>query len=203
MFPFPVYQHPIILASKSPRRIELMQQAGLQFTVQIAGESDEHFPPQLQCEEIPLFLARQKADTFLRTVAITDNTIVATADTIVWINHQALGKPADRQEAIDMLEILSGNMHHVYTGVCLTTNHKQRSFFAASKVFFRNLTNDEITFYVDHYHPYDKAGAYGIQEWIGFVGIEKIEGCYYNVVGLPIEKLYCELRGFVSNEQSP
>jgi len=193
----------IILASKSPRRIELMQQAGLQFTVQLSGETDEHYPPELQREEIPLFLARLKADAFLRTVGIPDNTIVVTADTIVWMNNQALGKPADRQEAIDMLKILSGNMHYVYTGVCLTANHKQHTFFAESRVFFRNLTDEEIAFYVDNYHPYDKAGAYGIQEWIGYVGIEKIEGCYYNVVGLPMEKLYRELCGFVSNEQSP
>ena len=191
------------MASKSPRRIELMQQAGLQFTVQLACETDEHYPPELQREEIPLFLARLKADAFLCTVAIPGNTIVVTADTIVWMNNQVFGKPADRQEAIDMLEMLSGNMHHVYTGVCLTTNHKQHTFFAESKVFFRNLTREEIIFYVDHYHPYDKAGAYGIQEWIGLVGIEKIEGCYYNIVGLPIEKLYRELYGFVSNEQSP
>ena len=203
MFPFPIYQVPIILASKSLRRIELMQQAGLQFAVQLAGEIDERYPPALRREEIPLFLARTKADAFLRAVAIPDDTIVVTADTIVWFNNQALGKPADRQEAIDMLEMLSGNVHQVYTGVCLTTNHRQHAFFAESKVFFRKLTGEEITFYVDHYQPYDKAGAYGIQEWIGFVGIEKIEGCYYNVVGLPIQKLYCELCGFVSNEQSP
>ena len=173
-----------------------MQQAGLQFTVQLAGETDEQYPPELQREEIPLFLARLKADVFLRTIAIPDDTVLITADTIVWINNQALGKPVCRQEAIDMLETLSGNMHQVYSGVCLTTNHKQHTFFAESKVFFRKLTIGEITFYVDHYQPFDKAGAYGIQEWIGLVGIEKIEGCYYNVVGLPIEKLYSELCRF-------
>ena len=132
-------------------------------------------------------------------VAIPHDTIVVTADTIVWINDRILGKPADRQEAIDMLEILSDNMHHVYTGVCLTTNEKQHSFFAESKVYFRKLTNDEITFYVDHYQPYDKAGAYGIQEWIGYVGIEKIEGSHYNVMGLPIQKLYEELYKYVKS----
>ena len=203
MSPIPICQVPLILASKSPRRIELMQQAGLQFTVQLAGETDEHYPPQLQREEIPLFLVRRKADAFMRAVAVPDNTIVVTADTIVWMNHQALGKPADRREAINMLEMLSGDMHHVYTGVCLTMNHKQRTFFAESKVFFRKLTGEEIAYYVDHYQPYDKAGAYGIQEWIGLVGIEKIEGCYYNVMGLPIERLYRELCGLMSSEQSP
>ena len=194
---FPVYQVPIILASKSPRRVELMNQAGLQFTVQLAGETDELYPAELQREEIPLFLARLKADAFLHAVAIPDNTIVVTADTIVWINGRELGKPADRQEAIDMLEILSGNMHLVYTGVCLTTNSKQQSFFDESKVYFRKLTREEIIFYVDSCQPYDKAGAYGIQEWIGYVGIEKINGSHYNVMGLPIQKLYCELCNFL------
>jgi len=191
----------IILASKSPRRIELMQQAGLQFTVQLADEIDELYPSELQREEIPLFLARLKADAFLRMVAIPDDAIVVTADTIVWINNRVLGKPADRQEAIDMLKILSGAMHRVYTGVCLSTNDKQHVFFDESKVYFRKLTNDEITFYVDRCQPYDKAGAYGIQEWIGYVGIEKIEGSHYNVMGLPIQKLYCELRDFKTKIQ--
>ena len=195
--PFPVYQVPIILASKSPRRVELMQQAGLQFTVQLAGDIDELYPPELQREEIPLYLARLKADAFLHAVAIPDNTIVVTADTIVWINEQILGKPTGRQEAIDMLKILSGNMHQVYTGICLATNSRKHAFFAESKVYFRKLTNDEISFYVDRYQPYDKAGAYGIQEWIGYIGIEKIEGSYYNVMGLPIQKLYCELCNFI------
>ena len=184
-----------------------MQQAGLQFTIQLAGETDEQYPPELQREEIPLFLARLKADAFLRAVAIPNDTIVVTADTIVWINNQVLGKPADRQEAIDMLEILSGAMHRVYTGVCLSTTRKQHAFFAESKVFFRKLTAEEIIFYVDRYQPFDKAGAYGIQEWIGHVGIEKIEGSYANIVGLPIQQLYSELNDFIlsvsSNELSP
>ncbi len=196
--PFPIYQVPVILASKSPRRIELMQQVGLRFTVQLAGETDEIYPPQLQREEIPLFLARLKADAFMQAMPIADDTIVVTADTIVWIDNRVLGKPADRPDAIEMLETLSGNMHQVYTGVCLTTNHKQRQFFAESKVYFRKLTRQEITYYVDHYQPFDKAGAYGIQEWIGYVGIEKIEGSYYNVMGLPVQKLYRELCGFIA-----
>ena len=196
-FPFPIYRTPIILASKSPRRIELMQQTGLQFTVQLAGETDELYPIGLQREEIPLYLARLKADAFLRAVAIPNDAIVVTADTIVWINNRVLGKPAKRQEAIDMLEILSGNMHRVYTGVCLTTTGKQHAFFDESKVYFRKLTNDEISFYVDRCHPYDKAGAYGIQEWIGYVGVEKIEGSYSNVMGLPVQKLYCGLCDFI------
>jgi len=174
-----------------------MQQTGLQFTVQLAGETDELYPIGLQREEIPLYLARLKADAFLRAVAIPNDAIVVTADTIVWINNRVLGKPAKRQEAIDMLEILSGNMHRVYTGVCLTTTGKQHAFFDESKVYFRKLTNDEISFYVDRCHPYDKAGAYGIQEWIGYVGVEKIEGSYSNVMGLPVQKLYCGLCDFI------
>ena len=183
----------IILASKSPRRIELMQQAGLPFTVRLAGEIDEVYPPELQREEIPLYLARLKAEAFMCAVAIPDDTVVVTADTIVWVDNRVLGKPSGREDAIRMLETLSGNMHQVYTGVCLTTRQKQHTFFAESKVFFRPLTGDEIVFYVDRYQPYDKAGAYGIQEWIGYVGIEKVEGSFYNVMGLPIQKLYCEL----------
>ena len=173
-----------------------MQQTGLQFTVQLAGETDEVYPPDLQREEIPLYLARLKADAFMQTVVISDETVVVTADTIVWIDNGVLGKPSGREEAIQMLKVLSGNMHQVYTGVCLTTNRQQRTFFAETKVFFRKLTDEEITFYVDRYQPFDKAGAYGIQEWIGYVGIEAIEGSYYNVVGLPVQKLYCELMEF-------
>ena len=175
-----------------------MQQAGLQFTVQLVGDTDETYPPELQREEIPLFLACLKADAFFQAVAIPDDTIVVTADTIVWINNRVLGKPSGRQDAIDMLEILSGNMHQVFTGVCIATNTKRHVFFAESKVFFRKLTMDEIIFYVDQFQPYDKAGAYGIQEWIGYVGIEKIEGSHYNVMGLPIQKLYRELCEFIN-----
>ena len=188
-----------ILASKSPRRIELMQQLGLQFTVQLVGEIDEEYPPELLGKEIPLFLARLKANSFLKVVTIPDNTIVITADTIVWVDGFALGKPSCRQEAVEMLEKLSGKKHYVYSGVCLTTNDKQRAFFDETKVFFKNLSSEEINFYVDNYQPYDKAGAYGIQEWIGLVGIEKIEGSYFNVVGMPIQKLYSELCVFTKS----
>ncbi len=198
MPPFPVYRVPLILASKSPRRIELMQQAGLQFTVQLAGEVDEIYPPELQREEIPLYLAQLKADAFVKSVTISDDTVVVTADTIVWINDRVLGKPAGPREAVEMLETLSGNMHQVYTGVCFAAKHKRHTFFAESKVWFRKLTSQEIAWYVDNYRPFDKAGAYGIQEWIGYVGIEKIEGSYYNVMGLPIQKLYRELCDFIA-----
>ena len=193
---FKILHIPVILASKSPRRLELMQQAGFKVKIVLADEIDEQYPPELQREEIPLFLAKLKADAFFRTKSISDETVVVTADTIVWINNQTLGKPAGRQEAIEMLETLSDNIHYVYTGVCLTSNNKQRCFCDESKVFFRKLSYEEITYYVDNYHPFDKAGAYGIQEWLGMVGIEKIEGSYSNIVGLPVEKVYCELREF-------
>ena len=186
----------LILASQSPRRIELMQLMQLQFTVQIAGETDEIYPLGLQREEISLYLARLKADFFLRETEIDDETVVITADTIVWIGDRVLGKPTDRQDAVNILKTLSDNTHQVFTGVCLTTNNKRHSFFDESKVFFRHLTDDEIHFYIDRWQPYDKAGAYGIQEWIGYVGIEKIEGSHTNVMGLPTQKLYCALRDF-------
>jgi len=199
ILPFPVYQVPIVLASKSPRREELMRQVGFRFIVQVAGETDEQYPQELQREEIPLFLARLKADAFLQSFTIPDDTIVVTADTIVWLNGRVLGKPVDRTDAVEMLEALSDKMHHVYTGVCLTTNKNQRAFFDESKVFFGKLSHEEINFYVDRYQPYDKAGAYGIQEWIGYTGIERIEGSYHNVMGLPIQKLYNELCNFIKS----
>ena len=186
----------LILASKSPRRMELMQQAGLQFTTHLAGETDEIYPSHLQREEIPLFLSQIKADAYLSVVEITDDTVVITADTIVWINNKTLEKPADRNEAIEMLETLSGNMHQVFTGVCLSSTKKRSCFFDESKVFFEKLSHEEIVYYVDNFHPYDKAGAYGIQEWIGCVGIERIEGTFHNIVGLPVQKLYRELKKF-------
>jgi len=200
----------IILASKSPRRFELMQQLGLQFKVQLAGETNEQYPLELQREEIPLFLARLKANSFLQAVTIPNDTVVVTADTIVWVETletpnttgkvskgRALEKPGCRQEAIEMLELLSDKKHYVYSAVCLTTNSKQHVFFDETKVYFKKLSSEEISYYVDNYQPYDKAGAYGIQEWIGYIGIEKIEGSFYNVVGLPVHKLYKELRNFI------
>ena len=186
----------ILLASQSPRRIELMQQAGIQFKIQHIVEIEEVYPSGLKREEIPLFIARLKAKNLFHSINIPDDTVVITADTIVWLNDRVLCKPGNREEAVEMLQTLSAKMHYVFTGVCLTTNHKQHSFFDETKVFFKKLTDDEITFYVDRYKPYDKAGAYGIQEWIGYIGIEKIEGSFYNVMGLPIHKLYSELHIF-------
>ncbi|MDR3094639.1 MAG: Maf family nucleotide pyrophosphatase [Bacteroidales bacterium] len=194
---FPVYQIPLILASNSPRRIDLMRGAGFTFEVADAGVATETYPSDLQAAEIPLYLSRLKADTFLNRHSLQGNTVLITADTIVWLQNKVLGKPKDRQDAIRMLNDLSGNVHQVFTAVCLTSTAQQRTFYSESKVWFRHLTADEMVYYTDHFRPYDKAGAYGIQEWIGLVGIEKIEGSCFNVVGLPVHQLYSELLHYV------
>ncbi|MDR2847965.1 MAG: Maf family nucleotide pyrophosphatase [Bacteroidales bacterium] len=195
--PFPVYQIPLILASQSPRRIELMQEAGFSFEVVDAGVAAETYPSGLHAAEIPLYLSQLKADSYLHHHPLNGNTVLITADTIVWQQNNVLGKPENRQDALRMLHDLSGNVHQVYTAVCLTSTAQQRSFYSESKVWFRQLSVDEMTYYVDNFRPYDKAGAYGIQEWIGLVGIEKIEGSYFNVVGLPVHQLYSELLHYV------
>jgi septum formation protein len=174
-----------------------MREAGFQFETADAGVADECYPSGLCGAEIPLYLAELKADTFLNRRQLVGNTVLITADTVVWRHDSVLGKPVNRQEAVNMLSGLSGNAHQVFTGVCLTSNVRRHSFFSESKVWFRPLTQDEINYYVDHFRPYDKAGAYGIQEWIGYVGIEKIEGSYFNVVGLPVHQLYSELLHYV------
>ena len=139
-------------------------------------------------------MAKLKASAFEGELA--ENQLLITADTIVWIDNQVLGKPKDRAVAIEMLHQLSGRKHTVYTGVCLKTTQKERVFSAATDVFFRQLSDDEIAYYVDTYKPFDKAGSYGIQEWIGYVGIERIDGSYFNVMGLPVQRLYQELKKF-------
>ena len=145
-------------------------------------------------EQIPVYLSQLKAKAY--TNFVKPNTILITADTIVWKKNKVLGKPKDYQDAFNILEQLSNTKHTVITGMTLTTIHKQKSFYSSTEVFFKKLTKEEIEFYINNYKPYDKAGAYGIQEWIGYVGIEKIEGSYFNVVGLPVQKLYSELCEF-------
>jgi septum formation protein len=187
----------IILASQSPRRQMLLAGLDLKFEI-IPREVEEVFPAELKREEIVLHLCRLKADAFHES-EMDDKTLILTADTIVWLNDHVLGKPSSREDAIDMLKQISGNKHVVYTGVCIKTKHKSAVFFAQSEVTFRELNEKEITWYVDNYSPMDKAGAYGIQEWIGYVGIQHIEGSYYNVMGLPTQKLYVELTKFLEN----
>jgi len=185
---------PIILASKSPRRQELLKLMDLDFTI-VLKEVDESYPAGLQPEEIAVYIARKKAEAFDEDI---NNEIVLTADTIVSISGHILGKPETSEHAIEMLKILSGKTHQVITGVCLLYKHHYHDFFDVSDVYFRELDEAEIVNYVTRYQPMDKAGSYGIQEWVGLTGIERINGSYTNVVGLPTEKLYRELKRVVT-----
>ena len=181
----------IVLASNSPRRKELMSGLGVDYVVKTLPDVDESYPDTLQGEEIPLYIAKEKADAYQSM--IEPDELLITADTIVWMNGEVLGKPKDREDAIRMLRKLSGASHQVITGVCLTTKGWQNSFTVTTDVTFAVLSEEEIVYYVDKYSPMDKAGAYGVQEWIGFIGVESISGSYYNVMGLPVQKLYREL----------
>lgn len=181
----------IILASRSPRRQHLLAELGLVFRVVNHVEMEEVYPSILQAEEIPAYLARVKAARY--DSLMEQNTILITADTIVWLDNEVIGKPGSPEEAVNMLLRLSGRMHEVFTGVCIRTLMHETVFHASSKVFFRPLSEEEIAYYVNNFSPLDKAGAYGVQEWIGYVGVERIEGSYYNVMGLPVQRLYSEL----------
>ena len=187
--------HRIILASQSPRRQQLLSELGLIFDVLVKPDIDESFPPHLSVEEIPVYLAKHKALSYHHEL-LRERSLVITADTIVAVDNHILGKPATRTEAVEMLELMSNRCHQVVTGVAITSPKKQVAFHATTHVWFKKLLPDEIDYYIDHYQPYDKAGGYGIQEWIGLIGIEKVEGSYFNVVGLPVQKLYTELMGF-------
>jgi len=183
----------IILASNSPRRKELMKMAGFTFEVK-SKNVDENHPEGIPQEKIPVHLAQKKAKAFLSE--ISDNEIVIGADTIVILNGKIYEKPKDRQDAIEMLAALSGQMHEVITGVCILSKQKEVSFTETTKVYFNLFTQGEIEYYVDNYKPFDKAGSYACQEWIGATGIKKFEGDYFNVVGLPINRVYHELKNF-------
>lgn len=189
-----IQNYHIILGSNSPRRKELLAGLDLDFEVKVIPGLEEHYPTNLQPEEIPVFLAKQKAEAYIPT--LPEKTLLITADTIVWNRNEVIGKPKNREDAIQMLQSLSGHEHHVVTGVCLTTTEKQKAFSVISAVKFATLTDEEIGYYVDKYQPFDKAGAYGIQEWIGYVGVESINGSFYNVMGLPVQRLYQELKKF-------
>ena len=184
----------IILASNSPRRRELLAGLGIDFTVKVIGGIDEFWPHELKGEDIPLYISREKAAPYKSQ--ITPNELVITADTIVYVDGEVLGKPADKADARRMLHLIAGRWHEVITGVTLMTAEHERSFAVTTKVKFCNLTDEEIDSYVESGLPMDKAGAYGIQEWIGYVGVEAIEGSYFNVVGLPVQRLYRELINF-------
>ena len=181
----------IILASKSPRRQELLKGLGLSFEIK-TKEIDEDFPNTIDASNVAAFLAQKKAEAFELSI----DEILITSDTTVLLTDRILNKPQNIEEAIEMLQSLSGKTHEVCTGVCIKSTDKEVTFSDFTSVTFKQLSLDEIEYYIKHFQPFDKAGSYGIQEWIGFVGIEKIEGCYYNVMGLPLSKLYQELLEF-------
>ena len=187
------YHFEIILASKSPRRQQLLSDLGLKFSVQ-SMDIPEEFPGGLGMTEVPVYLAELKAEAF-RPI-LKDNQLVITADTIVWLDGQVLNKPTDYADGFRMLKDLSGKKHQVLTGVCLLSTEKKVSFFTSTDVWFKQLSDDEISYYLENYRPYDKAGAYGIQEWIGYIGIHRIEGSFFNVMGLPVQSLYEHLKAF-------
>lgn len=183
------FKHPLILASSSPRRQFLMREAGYDFKVE-KPEVDESFPKELPVEQVAKYLASKKAEYFRVEL---HHEIVITADTVVILDNTILNKPEDRAEAIKMLSMLSGRTHIVMTGVCILSAEKEESFDDTTEVTFKKLSQAEIEFYVDTYKPFDKAGAYGAQDWIGMVAIEKIVGSYFNVMGLPMHKVYTHL----------
>ncbi|MFA5814363.1 MAG: Maf family nucleotide pyrophosphatase [Bacteroidales bacterium] len=184
----------IFLASRSPRRQSLLTQAGIPFEVWLKEEVAEDYPPDLSPSDVAIFLSRLKANVYRNELGPKD--ILITADTIVVLGSRILGKPVDRTDAIKMLSELSGKPHEVITGLCLTSLAKESAFIASTIVWFDHLEQSEIEEYVDEFSPYDKAGSYGIQEWIGYMGIHRIEGSYFNVMGLPIQRLYKELQSF-------
>jgi septum formation protein len=188
---FPKYNY--ILASKSPRRQQLLHGLGIEFQVRIK-DVDEIFPAGLGPVEIPVYLAELKARAFLSELNPDD--LLITADTIVFLEGEVIGKPEDLKDAEKFLRMLSGKEHQVISGVCLSSPGKQTSFYAVTNVRFKELAENEISFYLHTCKPYDKAGAYGIQEWIGYIGISHIEGSFHNVMGLPVQKLYEEIIRF-------
>ena len=185
-------KYQIILASNSPRRKELMSGLGVDYVVRTLPDVDESYPADLAGAAIPEYISCEKADAY-RSI-MQPGELLITADTIVWLDGKVLGKPEGREGAVEMLRSLSGKSHQVFTGVCLTTTEWQKSFTAASDVEFDVLSEEEIRYYVDKYQPMDKAGAYGVQEWIGYIGVKSISGSFYNIMGIPIQKLYGELK---------
>lgn len=184
----------VILASNSPRRKELLSGLGIEYEVKTLPDIDESYPEDLQGEDIAIHIAKEKANAYCEF--LESNTLLITADTIVILEGKVYGKPEDEKDAKHMLRELSGKTHEVITGVCITTKEKQHTFGVASQVRFAQLEDSEIDYYVTKYKPFDKAGAYGVQEWIGYVAVEYISGSYFNIMGLPIQRLYQELKRF-------
>ena len=193
-------KYKLILASNSPRRKELLAGLGVPFEVRVLQDIfevrvlqdiDEHYPENLPVNEVARYIAKEKADAYRRIVAADE--LIITADTVVIVGDEILGKPVDEADAVRMLKLLSGRTHQVMTGVCLLTAEKERCFDVTTDVTFKALTDEEIHYYVNRYRPFDKAGAYGIQEWIGYIGVTGLNGSYYNVMGLPVQRIYQEL----------
>ena len=184
-------KYKLILASNSPRRKELLAGLGIPFEVRVLQDIDEHYPENLPVNEVARYIAKEKADAY-RCIVAADELII-TADTVVIVGDEILGKPVDEADAVRMLKLLSGRTHQVMTGVCLLTAEKERCFDVTTDVTFKALTDEEIHYYVNRYRPFDKAGAYGIQEWIGYIGVTGLNGSYYNVMGLPVQRIYQEL----------
>lgn len=187
-------KYEIVLASNSPRRKELLQRMGVNFKVRTLFGIDESYPDSLRGEDIVCYISRNKAKVYQSSMA--PNELLITADTIVYVDGEVMGKPKNAEQAKEMLHKLSGKTHQVITGVTIVTAKRTENFGVTSQVKFTNITDEEINFYVDNYLPFDKAGAYGIQEWIGIVAVEEIKGSYFNVVGLPVQRLYQKLKTF-------
>lgn len=183
-------KYKVILSSNSPRRKELFAGLGIDFEVRVISGIDESYPSDIPLKDVPQYIAKEKAAAY----DIATDELVVTADTVVIVDNEILGKPVDEDEARKMLRKLSGRSHEVITGVCLTTCELQRSFAVTSEVTFKKLSEEEIEYYVKNYHPLDKAGAYGIQEWIGYIGVTSLYGSYFNVMGMPVQRIYEELR---------
>lgn len=187
-------QYKIILASNSPRRKELLSGLDINYEIKTLPDIDESYPDYLKDDEVATYISKEKANAYLDL--LEDDSLLITADTIVLLDGKVYGKPIDEADAKHMLGDLSGKTHHVLTGVCITTKTKQKIFTVSSEVRFAKLDEDEIDYYVAKYKPLDKAGAYGVQEWIGYIAVEYISGSYYNIMGLPIQRLYQELKNF-------
>ena len=181
-----------VLASNSPRRKELLAGLGLKFEVRVIDGIDESYPASLPASEVAQYIAEKKADAYRSTMQADE--LIITADTVVIVGEDILGKPHDEADAVRMLREISGRAHQVTTGVSLLTSTQQCSFSVTTDVTFKQLTDEEIQHYVSHYRPFDKAGAYGIQEWIGYIGVTGLHGSYYNVMGLPVQRIYTELQ---------
>jgi septum formation protein len=184
----------IILASNSPRRRELLGGLGLEFEVKVLPNIQEDYPAELPASQIAQYIASEKADAYRSMMK--DDDLLITADTVVIVDDEVLGKPVDAADARHMLNKLSGRKHQVITGVCLVTLQERRCFSVSTDVSFKALQDEEINYYIEHYRPFDKAGAYGIQEWIGYVGVTGLEGSYFNVMGFPVQRIYSELQTF-------